>query len=189
LLRRLARNSLRRSLTLLSNAATNTTKTWDTTAGKDPDKDVETDLITAADASGVRPNRVFYGDTAWDKRRVSHRAQNTAGGFASAGMTPEQTAAYLNVDGVKVSRERYQSSASAKTQIVNNLVLMYYGMPNPDPEDPSNIKRFVTPIASGSGLFKVYTQQVSAKLYDISVEHYELTKVVSTLGARKFTVS
>jgi hypothetical protein len=188
LIRRLRRNALRRASALLSAAATNTAKTWDVTAGKDPDQDVNAELITAADISGVRPNRVFYGETAWSKRLLAHRAQNSAGGFASAGQPESAVAQFLAVEGVRYSRARYQSSSSAKTQIIANLVLMYQAMSGADVEDPSNIKRFVSPTASG-GDMRVYTQQISAKIYEITVEHYELLKIVSTLGIRKFTVS
>ena len=188
LLRRLIRNRLRRYAALAAAASTNTAKTWDGTAGKDPDKDVETDLIAAQTASGMFPNRVLYGHTAWDKRRLSHRAQNTAGGFASAGLTPEGLASYLNVEGVMVSRERYQSAAAAKSEIVSNLVLEFMGNSDSSTEDASNYKQFITPIA-GAGDFRVFTMQVSAKLYDIVVECYETGKVVTTLGARKLTIS
>lgn len=188
LMRRLLRNELRRAITLISNAATNTAKTWDTTAGKDPDQDVQTDLVTAADASGIRPNRVGYGDTAWDKRRISHRAQNTAGGYASAGLTPEQVASALMLDQVYVSKERYSTSATARTQVVSNLVLMFFAEAGMSTEDASNVKRFVSGV-DGGGSFRVFSQQLSAKLYAITVEHYSLIKITSTLGLRKFTVS
>ena len=188
ILRRLRRNSLRRGFALLSAAAVNTAFTWDTSAGKDPDKDIETRLIAAEDVSGIRPNRVLYGDTAWDKRRLSHRAQDNAGGYASAGLRPEEVAGYLMVDGAHVSRQRYQSSAAAKAQIVNNLVLMFYAEPGVDQEDFSNIKRFWTPTDTGTEV-RVFEQQVSAKLIDITVELYELHKIVSTLGIQKGTIS
>ncbi len=188
LMRRLKRSELRRAITLLSNAATNTAKTWDTTAGKDPDKDIETDILTATTASGVRPTRVGFGDTAWDKRKLAFRAQNNAAGYASAGMTPEALAGYLGVDRVLVSRERYQSTASAKAEIVNNLVLEFIAADNLDTEDSSNIKRFVSPVVGG-GYVRVYEQQVTSKLYDITVEHYSLIKITSTLGLRKLTIS
>jgi hypothetical protein len=188
LLRRLLRNELRRAVALLSAAATNNAKTWDTTAGKDPDQDVRSDLLAASTASGIRPNRVGYGDTAWDKRGLSHRAQNTAGGYASAALTPDQLAALLMVDRVLVSRERYQATAAAKAEIVNNLVLEFFAADNLDPEDPSNIKRFWTP-AEGGGRWRIYSQQISSKLYVITVEHYSLIKVTSTLGLRKLTIS
>jgi hypothetical protein len=188
LLRRLWRNELRRAIALLSAAATNTAKTWDVTAGKDPDQDVLTDLVTAATASGVGVNRIGYGHTAWSKRALSHRAQNTAGGFASATMTPEQLAAILMVDKVLVSRERYQSSASAKSEIVSNLVLMFNAIGGADLEDASNIKRFVSPCVGG-GRTRVYVQQVSPHLVDLSVEHNSLIAITSTLGIRQFTIS
>lgn len=188
ILRRLLRNKLRRAIALLSAAATNTAKTWDTTAGKDPDQDVIGELVLAATASGIAFNRVGYGDTAWSKRALSHRAQNTAGGFASAGLTPEQLAALLGVDKVKVSKERYQSAAAAKTEIVNNLVLMFMALDAMDTEDASNIKGFWSQCESGQK-FGVYERQIGAKLYEIAVEHYELTKITATLGIRKFTVS
>jgi hypothetical protein len=188
LMRRLKRNELRRSIALISAAATNTAKTWDTTAGKDPDQDVIADLITAGDSSGVAPNRVGYGLTAWSKRGLSHRAQNTAGGFASASLTPQSLAGILGVESCYVSRERYQSGAAAKTQIVANLVLMFNAMSNADLEDSSNIKRFVSPV-EGGGDFRVYVQQISSKLVAVTVEHNSLIAITSTLGIRKFTVS
>jgi hypothetical protein len=188
LLRRVKRNSFIRAVTLVSAAATNTAKTWDTTAGKDPDKDIETDLIAAADSSGIRPNRILFGDTAWDKRRLAFRAQDNAGGYASAGLTPDQVAGYLGVEGVRVSRERYQSTAAAKAQVVNNLVLMFFGMNGVSTEDATNVKRFWSPCEGGTK-WRVYERQISMKCYEIAVEYYELTKITSTLGLRKFTVS
>ena len=186
LMRRLKRNSLRRALALLSTAAVNTAKTWDTTAGKDPDQDIMNELILAATASGVRPNRIGFGDTAFSKRVLAHRAQNSAGGFASASLSPDQIAASLAVDGVHISRERY-STGGAKAEILGNLVLMFMALDAADKEDASNIKRFVSPTIGG-GDVRVYEREVNEKLYDIVVEHYELTSITSTLGIRKFTV-
>ncbi len=186
--RRLNRNSLRRSIALLSAAATNTAKTWDTTAGKDPDQDVLTDLVTGATARGMRSNRIGYGETAWTKRGLSLRAQNTAGGYASASLTPEALAMLLGIDQVHIDHARYSASGAALAEIVNNLVLMFFALSGADVEDASNIKRFTSPV-EGGGPVRVYVQQVTSKLVDITVEHYELIKVTSTLGIRKFTVS
>lgn len=188
LLRRLQRNKLRRAIAALSAAASNTASTWDTTAGKDPDQDINTALIAAATASGLKPNRIGYGDTAWAKRALAHRAQSSAGGFASASLTPDQLAPLLGVDRVLWSKARYASSASALGEIVSNLVLMFYAMDNMDTEDGSNIKAFWSPCEGGERV-RVYEQQVTAKLYTITVEHYELIKITSTLGIRKQTIS
>lgn len=188
LMRRLLRNSLRRSVALVSAGAVNKAKTWDTTEGKDPDQDVIAELILCADSSGIHPNRVGYGHTAWSKRGLAHRAQNTAGGFASAGMTEAALAGLLGVDKVMVSKSRFQSAAAAKTQIVGNLVLMFFGTEGVDTEDPSNVKRFVSEV-EGGGFFRVFEQQVNAKKYTITVEHYEKTVLTTPLGLRKVTVS
>lgn len=187
LMQRLRLNSLRRAVALLSAAAINQARTWDATAGKDPDQDVKTSLIAGADISGIRCNRVLFGENAWNKRDIAHRAQNNAGGYSSALLTPQQVASNYQVDEVRVSKQRVQTSASAKGQVVNNLVLSFNAQSNALPDDPSNIKRFITPTPSGA--VRVYTQQVSAKLFDITVEHNELIKITYAGGIRKETIS
>lgn len=186
--RRLLRNEIRRAVTALSAAANNSNKTWDTSAGKNPDQDVKTQLITAADASGLRPNRVGYGMTAWNLRGLSYGAQNNAAGYAHAGMTPAQVAGNLMVDQVLTDDARYQNTSSAKEQIVKNLVLMFFADSGLDQEDPSNIKRFISSTRTGQQV-AVYTRQLSEKLYQVVVEHYSLIKVTYATGIEKFTVS
>jgi hypothetical protein len=190
LLRRIKRNSLKRAVALLSAAANAGTKTWNAAAG-DPDLDVIQDMITAADLIGIRPNRVGYGETAWSKRLLMHRYGSNAGGFASSTLTPETLAGLLQVDEVQVTSARYTASATARTQIVANLVLMFLAQSGADTEDPSNIKRFISMGSSeqGGGQYQVYSQRVSAKRHVIAVGHYELTKITSTLGIRKLTIS
>jgi hypothetical protein len=188
LLQRILRNELRRAITLASNAATNTAKTWDTTAGKDPDQDVLTDLIAAVDDSGVRPNRILYGDVAWNKRLISHRAQTNAGGYGSAALTVQELAGFLGVEQILVSRERYTSSATAKSKVVPDIVLEFYAEDGVTPDDPTNTKRFWTPV-EGGGKYRVYEQPVSAKLIDLTVEHYSNVSITSTVGLRKLTIT
>jgi hypothetical protein len=146
--RRILRNSLRRAITMLSAAAVNTAKTWNGTAGQDPDNDVLQQLVAAATTGGIRPNRVGWGDTAWAKRILTHRAQNDAGGYASAGLTPEEVGMFLNVQGF-VSRERFSAAGAGLAEIVGNLVFMFYALEGQDTEDPSNIKRFYSVTDSG----------------------------------------
>lgn len=188
LLQRVLRNELRRAITVIAGAATNTAKTWDTTAGRDPDQDVLTDLIAAVDDSGVRPNRLLYGDVAWNKRLVAHRAQATAGGYASAGLTPVELAGFMGVDGVRISRERYQSTAALKGKVVPDIVLEFFAEDGLGPDDPSHAKRFWSAV-EGGGKYRVYEQQISAKLIDLTVEHYSNVAVTSTVGLRKLTIT
>ena len=186
LIARLNRNDLRRAVALLIAGATNTGKTWDATAGKDPDMDVKADLETGATARGLGSNVVVYGATAWTKRLTSYRAQNLAGQSASSTLTPDQVAAFLGVNRAVISNERYQSTKTTKAEILGAYVLMYYASLLADTEDPSNIKQFWTPTESGR--FRVYREE-HAKTIDISVEHYSNIVLPSTLGLRKFTIS
>ena len=188
LLQRMLRSELRRAIDVLVNNAANTAKTWDTSAGKDPDQDILTDLIAAVDAAGVRPNRMLFGDVAWNKRLVAHRAQATAGGFASASLTPDQLASFLGLDGVRISRERYQSGAATKSKVVPDVVLMFHGLSGATAEDPTHAKRFWSAV-EGGGKFRVYEQIVSAKMVDITVEHYSNVLLTSSVGLRKLTIS
>lgn len=189
LTRRLYRNDLRRAVAVALAAAGNGTGvTWNTTAGKDPDQDVLTALIAATDASGIRPNRLLFGEIAWNKRGLSHRAQNTAGGFASAMLAPDQLAGVLGVERIKISRERYQSSATAKTKVVSDVVLGFYSEDGVGIDDPSCLKRFVSAV-EGGGLLRVYVQQISAKLIDVTVEHYSNIIATADIGYSRLNVS
>lgn len=189
LMRRLRMNKLRRAVGLLTAAATDTAKTWDTTAGKDPDMDVITELVTAADIVGMKPNRVAYGDTAWSKRALAHRAQTSAGGFASAGLTAEALAGILGVSGVLKSDARYSSTTTAKAQVLGQLVTMFTGQQGADTEDPSNVKDFWTPVENSGGQWGVHSIPWGVKRHIIAVEHYEALRLTSNLAIRTFTVS
>src|SRR5688500_14003195 len=188
LLQRLLRNELRRAVTALSNAAGATAKTWDTTAGRDPDADIIAEMITATDSAGFAPNRILFGETAWNKRLLAHRAQTSSGGYASAGLTPQELAGFLGVDGVRVSRERFQSGPTAKSKITGDFVLLFTGVDDAMIDDPTHGKRFWTP-CEGGGKYRVYEHQVNAKHVDLTVEHYSNTIVTSTVGIRKITVA
>jgi hypothetical protein len=188
LITRMRLNQLRRAINLLSAAAVNTAKTWDSTAGKDPDNDVLTEIVTGHTAAGVRPNRVAYGPTAWSKRVLAHRAQNNAGGYASAGLTVDQVAAFLSLEKGLVCQARYATSATAKAEALANLVLAYNALAGATVEDPSNIKRFWSPCDNGQELM-VHRWDIGPKKMAVAVELYELMRITSTLGIRKLTIS
>lgn len=189
LLRRLYRNEYRRALAALSAAATNTAKTWNSSA--DPDQDVMDELQTAADITGVVPNRVLYGITSWLHRSKSYRAQNNAGGYASAQLTESDLAGMLGVSEVRRDNARYTSATSTKTRILGNKVLMFMAEAGQDTEDPSHIKRFVTDFSGdqGAGRVRVYRQELSSKLVAITVEHYSKVVITHASGIRQFTTA
>lgn len=184
LIQRLLRNEVRRALAALEAGATNENKTWD--SDSNPDADLRNALATGTTASGIRPNRILFGEAAWDIRATAYDGQNNAAALRSAGMTPEELARKVFVDGVRVAHARYQSSASQKTTLVGNMVYLYTAFDGLMKDEPSNLKRFITPTEAGP--FRVYVEE-AAKYTDITVEHYSAIVVTSTLGLRKVTVS
>ena len=188
LMRRLLRAEALRAYTVLNALGTSTPLVWSTADGKDPDQDIANLVIAYADSMGMNPNRVLYGIGAWNQRRLSHRGQKSAGGFASAQMTIDEVATGVGVDEGFVSRERYSTSATAKSRIIPQSVLIFLANANQSPEDASNIKRFVSNTQGGTP-FRVFRQQVNAKLVDITVEHYSNILPTATLGVQVATVT
>jgi hypothetical protein len=72
--------------------------------------------------------------------------------------TPEELAGFLGVDGIRISRERFQSSASAKSRVTPDLVLLFNGLDDVTVDDPTHAKRFWSATESG-GKFRVYEHQ------------------------------
>jgi hypothetical protein len=103
-------------------------------------------------------------------------------------MTKQEVADQLEVEAIFVSRARYQSSATGKTAIAGQAMLLFQAESGGMMEDPSHIKRFVSRCADGS-MRRVYVREVTEKLRAITVERYVKTTVVSTVGLRKLVIT
>ena len=186
----LLRGEIIRAFTGLSGAATGgnaVSKTWGTgDNAADADADVMAHLQTLAGDSGLLPNRVFFGATAWQKRFTTLRASANSAVAGGATLAPEQLAGLYGVDSVHVCNERYQASSGKSTLLSNNLVLLFNAQSSGIRDDPSNIKRFVTKVAGQD--FAVFREEKAAFI-DITVAHQSLIAVTSALGAGKITVS
>ena len=186
---RMLRSEAKRAIALLVAASTDTPLTWDTSAGKDPDQDMLTEVITATGVIGIPPTNLLVDLTAWALRAKAHRAQSSAGGFGSAGLSVQQVAETIGCQRGLIARHKYQSLPTAKTSVAGgNYVLIYQGAPGQSIDDPSNIKRF-TSMTLGGTRTRVYEFQASMKFIDITVEMYSLPKITSTLGIRRLTIS
>ena len=185
LMQRLLRNDLRRGLAILDAAAANTAKTW-SSGTPNPDKDVRDMLRQGTDVSGVRGNLVVFGEAAYDLRLDAYEAQNTPYAGRAASMTQEQLAQKYQVDLVRNIKARYQSSTTAKTAVVPSVVYSYLALKGVTKDDPTNVKRFVTPARGGK--FGVYVVE-HEKFTDISVEMYSNLVITSPLGIRKLTAT
>jgi hypothetical protein len=190
---RILRNDVRRAVLLLRAAgATGGAKTW-SSGTVDPDMDVINEVVTATGIIGLPPTNLLYDLVAWQRRAVGHRAQNTAGGFGSANLTIDQVANLVGCQSGMVARHAYQSGAATKSFLGSASdgtaqVLIFLANKAQSIDDPSNIKRFVTQTMGGT-MVRVYEQQVSMKLIDISVEMYSRPLITSTLGVRYIAVS
>ena len=192
LLRRMWRNRLRRALTVLNASAVQVSCTWDKSTGVNPDQDVRNELINAANITGIRPNRILYGDTAYNLRNQAFGAQNSPAGYTGYMANPmDSLSAALMVDKVMVSKERYQSSSTAKSEIVGSSVFEYFAEDGVDTEDPTNLKCFVSQFSEeeGGGLVRVYVQQISAKLVAVTVEMYKLIVCTYAGGIRQLVIT
>jgi len=186
LMQRLSRNEVRRALTLIDAAATNAAKVWAATTN--PDGDLRGALTLGASASGIRPNVVLFSETAWDMRLDAYEAAANTSSYAgrAAAMTPQELARKVMVDRIEIVKARYSTSLTAKGLVQTTLtVLAYLALQGAGKDDPSNVKRFVTPVGTRYRVFR----KEDDKFIDISVEHYSNTVITSTLGIRKLTVA
>lgn len=189
LLQRLYRNELRRAFLALSANATsvNSNYTWSATDGNpNPDADIRAELEAATNVTGVRPNRIVFGEGAWDIRCNAYDHQNNAGANRSAGMSLPELARKLFVDDVIVASGRYQATENEKSSFLGNSIYAFYAQDEIMKDEPANIKRFVTPI-DGNCPFRVYIEEHS-KFSDITVEHYSNIVITSPSGIRKLDV-
>lgn len=209
LMRRLLRNELRRAVNILVAAAqSNATPapdqnpqavTWNTTSGRDADMDL-TDCVTRYfDGAGLGPTRCLFAHNAWNLRKRCLRNINVPGGYLNSNMSEAEVAAFLGLDSVYVSKERMTTGTRltpTKTTVVGPVsgqgatypVVIYLAEAGQTPEDPSNIKRFVSATVGGTP-FRVYVAPYGSKFMDITVEHYSLTVATSTLGVQLLNIS
>jgi len=72
--------------------------------------------------------------------------------------------------------------------VVSDVVLGFYSEDGVGIDDPSCLKRFVSAV-EGGGLLRVYVQQISAKLIDVTVEHYSNIIATADIGYSCLNVS
>ena len=185
----LLRGDIIRAFAGLNGAATGgnaITATWTAAAKADADAEILAHLQTLADDSGLLPNRVFFGATAFAKRFTTMRASDAVAVSNGAALTPEQLAGLYAVDTVNVCNERYQTGSGKSTLVSNNVVLLFNAQGSGVKDDPSNIKRFVTKVNGQD--FAVFREEKAAGV-DVTVAHQSLIAITSGLGVGKITVS
>lgn len=180
----LDRSELRQAIALLVAGATNVNKTWDTTAGKDPDQD----LMTELNAMQIKPNNIWYGPGAWIKRSLALRSQNLAGQANSSVLTPDQLGQLYGAT-LKVPQPRYASGAATTSQIFGSVVMLFTAFAGMTRDDFSNLKTFTAPARNGQKR-AVWVRQVGDKRWRIAVSTGKrLVALTSAIGLETITVS
>ncbi len=169
LLQRLLRSELVRLQALMgTSTSVNTKVTWGD--GANPDADLRKLIKNAADKTGIRPNRVLFGEGIWNERMTCLESQSNAVAFRAGAMTPEELSAKLMLEGCKVVSARYQTDVANKAGAMSSVAYAFYASDAVTKDEPSNFKRFYTPMDDGN-MYRVYCEE-HAKYTDISVEHY-----------------
>lgn len=187
--KRLIRAEILRGLAALRTASgAGTAKVWNASAN--PDGDLRALVASSQQATGLQPTHVLMGDGAQQLRQDSYEAAGRANTSLAnhAAYTMEQLAAYLGVENVRSVRDVYQSKKGAtKTALVSSEVITYSAEQGLGLEDPSTIKRVVSPTDAGSR-WATYVE-MRAKFTKITVEHYSVFIVPQTAGAKRYTVT
>lgn len=184
LMQRLYRNELKRALAALNSLDKNPeTIEWSNTAQTAPDTHVLKSIIDIANTQGVEPTRALFGRGAWQLRHQYYATHDNAGALAGLLLTPDQLATHYGLEAIEVAKARLDSAESKS--LLNNVIL-FNAHHVLDKDDPSNLKRFITP--TEEGLFRVFVEN-HAKFTDISVEHYSNIITTSILGVKKLIIT
>jgi hypothetical protein len=185
----LNRATVQEALAIYTAAATTGAKTW-SSGSPNPDLDIRNYLLTAANTTGFYPLNVAYGDAAFLLRAQAYESELTAGSMARAGIyTEEQLATALGVQAALINMERYQNTSTAKAELIGSNVLLFSGVKDALPMDPSNIVRHIVAGAGGSGEYAVYITEMGVKKIMLTVENYEYLHTQHTTGIYKIAVS
>lgn len=183
----LMRASVLEAVALFQSMAVVNNTVWD--AASNPDMEVQNQLIQEANITGFKPNRGVYGDTASFKRKQAYDNQLTAGSLArSQMMTDQEIAVSTGLREVLTNADRYQSTATAKKEIIGSNLFLFTGVDGESPEDPSNIVRHTASASYGGGEYAVYLTPHGPKTSILTVENYELMQTQHTTGAMQFVI-
>ncbi|HCJ11603.1 MAG: hypothetical protein A2Y14_01825 [Verrucomicrobia bacterium GWF2_51_19] len=183
IVQRLYRNELKRALAALSENGKKIDKVWN--AQSNPDADLRNMLALAANETGVYPNRILFGESAWFLRSDTYDVQQNAGAHRAASLSLTELAQKLFVDEIQTVHARLQTSKT-KEKLLGNAVFAFYASDTIVKDEPSNIKRFYTPTDAGSP-FRVYVEDHS-KFSDLTVEHYSNIIVTAPNGIHQLVV-
>ncbi len=183
LMQRLYRSELRRALSaLLGLDSKGIELNWSSGSQNAPDADLLSAILNLSEHSGIEPTRALFGRGAWQLRHRYYSSNDKAGAFAGILLSPGELAIQLGLESMRVAKERLEDKDG---KVFSNYVVLFNAQQVLDKDDPSNLKRFITPTEQGN--FRVFVEE-HAKFTDISVEHYSNIVTTSILGVQKLII-
>lgn len=149
-----------------------------------PDADLRKAVLTARSDYGFSPNRLLFSEGAWYLRQDCYAAQDNAGARISAELPREALAEKLLVENVQLIKQ-INLGLHGK-ELEGNEVFAFYAKNGLLKDEPSALKRFVTPSDDGN-LFRVYVEPHTTHT-DITVEHYSNIVVTSATNILQIKV-
>lgn len=177
LMRLLLRVQLRSGLRLLDTGSQKYGASWKA-ADCSPDADLEALIDLCESLTGIRANKLALPRQVWNARKNVYAARNTPYAGAAVNWTPEQLAAQLGLDEIIIVDARALNSAGVFAPFMANKVYAYFSVAGQLRDDPSHIKRFLSPVEnSASGDWGVFVEEKATRT-EITVQHN--TDILST---------
>lgn len=171
IMKRMELNALRRTIAGLVAIMANSAKTWDGTAGQDPDSDMIKHITTGYTATGVRANVGLIAADAWSWRVTTLRAQGLTAAGLSANATPEEVARFLGLRTLMVSQTAQMDGANAISQVLAGKALFAQVAAEASTADASIMKTFWT-AHDGSRRNVAPLRQVGDRIWRLAVWEY-----------------
>ncbi|MDR1304470.1 MAG: hypothetical protein LBK76_04520 [Verrucomicrobiales bacterium] len=180
---RVLMNSLMRAYAaLLAATGAGTGSVWG--AGTDPDALLMQAVKAGTDDRGIAPNALLLGRAAWLARFLAYRGSKSNTTWQLSTMVLQQVAELTGMTASQFIDARYAVTKTTKAEVVGSVAIGFFSQNAPDLDDPSTVKRFVTPISGG---LRVFEQRLDAKRTAITVEHYE--SIIGFGGAGTFRLN
>ncbi|MBP8654959.1 MAG: hypothetical protein KBF08_00295 [Kiritimatiellae bacterium] len=158
----------------------------------DPIDELDEQIEAIALATGLMPNRMVIGLSAFRKLRKNTKVIGRMPGAANATLSIEALAAMLINPGIdiRVGSLAYDTAAAGKTKsnafVVGADVFLFYASQNATQYDPSFAKTFS---ARAGNIFDVRMYREEPRVDVIAVDWTKQTKVVSALCGRRLSIT
>jgi len=173
-------------------AATGSVGAWTTSTNK-PVDEIDAQIEAIVTATGIMPNRIVFGITAWRIFKSQANVINRFPNAAKIGLTTEQAAGlFLNpamevmVDSASKDTAKFGAAAS-KSSLLGSEVFIFIASSAPTPYDPSWMKTF----SGGQGsveAVRMYRDE-AARSDVLAVDWSEDIQIVGSICAKRITVS